>query len=836
MSTTTPRPRPPAKARRIPSMQVPRFPPPPYALSLDQIVLDATSSASTNQDGSTAPDDFPLSSPTREADEWMNEKSREELSGLLLKADEIIKSRESELSVTTALCKSLYHDNVALKNKHESLLSRLPSSAASTTPVSPIIAPSFPLLSPQYSELDLSRSSDHLPEPFAVPRIRHSRRISVTPSDLARLSDQNAELIDKLENLELESQQADQAGKRKLKKLEHEIQCLRDELEKTQLKEAELEQEQTRAAQNLSMEEAQRRKEEREERVRVFKEKTSSMPESESLSEQIRDFAPPSELSRSTSLKTPSSITVNNSLPERCPENCPPASEAVTPDEHPQYPTPLMSWGRSQSNAETAIIAQLLVKIRELEETNAQIKSEQLVTEDRLRSVQWDAESIRRVYDCLSDGSDIELEVVPDDGLDGSPTKDRRILSGGTIKFSSLRRTIHQDLSRLVDSEDADGFADGITPDMRSTTRDPGAPSKPSATHRMRKSVVGLFDTESQDSVPSVESLRAHAMFFPSSPMNYQPTLGDISTWSTAATDGEAPSSPAWSDALPTPTEAPGHGLGRTLGSELGSEFGDDWGTNAGNHHLRTTSLYDLSGMDLSRDASMSPSVSERPAFVFPVTDDIGPTEPGPCEDELMTDMEPSTPPRVTALQLNVEPPTPTPEKLQKPANARQYKLSQTVRSRTNRWIERRYSPSPSSEPPPRRPVAGTSVRRRSGLDSLTFFDEFDKQAPLISRTGRRGRIPTFPAEGDYETDEDDWDGRVDRSVQLRADTSGILNAEGGEQNGFTGLILGAWLWLQFFLVIIIFIWTMARRGPKNVLAEAERRRTRTGSITGPIM
>ena len=31
---------------------------------------------------------------------------------------------------------------------------------------------------------------------------RHARRISVTPSDLTRLADQNAELLDKLEKLE----------------------------------------------------------------------------------------------------------------------------------------------------------------------------------------------------------------------------------------------------------------------------------------------------------------------------------------------------------------------------------------------------------------------------------------------------------------------------------------------------------------------------------------------------------------------------------------------------------------------------------------------------------
>ena len=42
---------------------------------------------------------------------------------------------------------------------------------------------------------------------------------------------------------------------------------------------------------------------------------------------------------------------------------------------------------------------------------------------------------------------------------------------------------------------------------------------------------------------------------------------------------------------------------------------------------------------------------------------------------------------------------------------------------------------------------------------------------------------------------------------------------------GFVGFVLEIWLWLQFVLIILIFIWAMARRGPRNVLKEAERKR-----------
>ena len=101
-TTTTPRPPPPAKARKSSSLNFASFaPPPPYAPSAprhEETILDSPISVTTQlmQSRSRHASIVGVGLPgTPGLEDWMNEKSREELSGLLLKADGIIKSRET---------------------------------------------------------------------------------------------------------------------------------------------------------------------------------------------------------------------------------------------------------------------------------------------------------------------------------------------------------------------------------------------------------------------------------------------------------------------------------------------------------------------------------------------------------------------------------------------------------------------------------------------------------------------------------------------------------------------------------------------------------------------
>lgn len=91
---STPRPRPPAQMRRNISINAP---PPPYAPPLETLLdspisITAQLVAAANASPTADKKFLALGS---DVEDWMNEKSKEELSDLLLKADGLIRSRET---------------------------------------------------------------------------------------------------------------------------------------------------------------------------------------------------------------------------------------------------------------------------------------------------------------------------------------------------------------------------------------------------------------------------------------------------------------------------------------------------------------------------------------------------------------------------------------------------------------------------------------------------------------------------------------------------------------------------------------------------------------------
>jgi hypothetical protein len=167
-----------------------------------------------------------------------------------------------------------------LKQIHEALVAQTPLTSPSrfhsSLPLSPHGTP-FQTLHALHS----SQSSDYSNNSHPSAHTRHTRRISITQSELARLSDQNAELLQKLEQLEEESVLADKSGKRRLGKLEREIQTLRDELDEAR-------------------QEAARKDQEEKKNLKEIRRKTNEESESKS-SPTFQDFAPSSSLSHSNS-------------------------------------------------------------------------------------------------------------------------------------------------------------------------------------------------------------------------------------------------------------------------------------------------------------------------------------------------------------------------------------------------------------------------------------------------------------------------------------------------------------------------------------------------------
>ncbi|KAG1752415.1 uncharacterized protein EDB91DRAFT_1343481 [Suillus paluster] len=812
--TTTPRPRPPGRARRI-STHVKSSPPPPYAATslLHDSLDNSDLKRESFHDAISAWDDIP-----NHPEVW-NGRSREELSELLLKADELIKDRENELSVTTAVCKSLYENNLELKNKHKALLARLPPSrSASISPsgssTSSPTTPGTPLSHSPHYYTNISHSSSRAST--SAPRSRRSQRhVSVSPADLALLSDQNAELLAKLEKLESDSAQTDQAGRRKLRSLEKEIQGLREELEKTRARSDELEEKAKLVSLTLESEEASKRRLEREERVRVLRGKS----ESDTSDGEVRDFAPGGTLAsqgvsrRSTGLGRSEKRT----FPSQCLRRH--ASEAVfrsapadgkltersrkmslydglsrsLPLFH--FPPPVQA--PVPATPEYALVSQLLQKIRELEQINSQITVQQAKTTASLQSVQRDAASIRLIYESLGDGDAIDW-LAEDDNIEnpGVHEESDHDDEDETIRFASLRR------SMLVDS--SVDFDSGIKPDRQSSMRHAILPDffPLPANHRGRRSVVGLFDPPTVSDVSSPPSV--HSLIIPGLPP--VPFVPQPSTESAAPAELDLPSPLA--AALPL-TEFSGR---QTLDNELGLA----WRDCPGNDHFRTPSLIGLT--------SLSPSLSAS-------ADEVGvsDTNPPSTEDILSFpptsghNSNPSTSSSLSALstfaeQVSLQPGTwqgvhDSESVTYSPPNAHMETLadkkrrkSHTIRMRTNHWNESRFEGTLLSAP---RRQSSTDLAHPSTPVPQRLVNEF---VDSISRH-RSPTVSRSPANDGPKTGS---------TSPISLDKEKIQKPQ---QRGFVGFILELWLWLQFAVVIVVFLWAMAKRGPKSVLEEAQRRK-----------
>ncbi|KAG6333352.1 hypothetical protein ID866_5743 [Astraeus odoratus] len=789
----SPRPRPPARSRRTSTKS---SPPPPYrgpSPSGGRPVPGEATSPFTE----TSRSDWDGLALSARPEQW-DERSREELSGLLLKADELIRDREHDLNVTTTACQALYKNNLELKNRHKALLARL-SPRKSPSPSHAFFGDQLPQSPHYYSDASRSssRASLHSPAP------RHRRRLSVSQSDLTLLADENAQLLAKLEQLEEESVQADQAGRRKLRILEKEIQGLREELEKTRAKSDEFEAKARAASIDVSQrdEALSRKKREREERIRALRGK--SIDDSDGA--EVRDFAPGSPFGlmrhsrpRFTPRRHMSQAILHPPLSEDDVMNSKkgPLANALKRSASqpglfhlPDIPS------RMEPPTEYALVAQLLLKIKELEETNAQITEQQARTTAQLQAVQKDADGIRLAYESLGNAENVQW--ISDDGdgdVESAGSEQEEV--DDTVRFSSLRRSLS-----ATGSTDFDPGTEGIV--QGSLIQEPSVDFVPATSHfRSRRSVVGLFDSPTSSSqsatpghhdTPSIHSLTIPGL--PPVPFVPQPST----------TSSRSPSPTHWdgmSGAMSPTCDVQGY---PTLDCELDAALDGNWDSIPGNNHFRTPSLLSLglTGSQRFGPRDLASSVISISSVIIPAETDKAAGSSGVFTSALQssqgsTKLRPSV---WRGGRMKFE-----------TAAERKRRQSETIRMRTNTWTQSRFGGT-LLHSGNRRSVdisrPSTPVPQRLANVFDTVVDTIGRSNSESSRSSR-GHSPGDDAAG-ANTD------RPADSVRSRS-ASVTAPPQAPQQRGIVSFVLEVWLWLQFAIIIVVFVWAMAKRGPKSVL------------------
>ena len=653
-----------------------------------------------------------------------------------------------EFDLSSTACKNLYQNSVALKSKHETLLSQTPSPTASSPDDRPHM-----LRTMNYSTSDSALSAITSPHSSLLKRL--DRKVT---ADISLLADQNAELMDKLEKLEADASSSDQAGRRELKRLDKEIAFLRDAFEKTQAKNEELEEKVHGAVAG----EAWRKKQEREAKFRAMRQngRDANPPQGGS---DVNNFAPDGSRFGGPSEAFSFFPTATSPNPRR-PRQIRESNSDMELDLSGLFP-----------HSEHNLISQLLAKVQELEETNVQILKQQNETASQLSAVQRDTEHITKAYESWADLEPSDMAALESKELPSSTE---------TVRI----RSIGPNNAHTQPVEEGSFVARDFT-----------------SAAKNRKSVMGLFSHDYPSVIDSPPNLRSDNLQFPSRPSSpWSEGLQHRLSWSSTGSKGqESPKalsplhffSPATGELSPL-------GSRPTLESELSKELGNSWDIGPDVHH-RTSSLYDLSQFSV-------------PATPSPASRAISRRASDELNFEVLKQDSPCTSLPVSAglLRLSIESPTPikTGDIGEYARSPRVQRMSETLRSRTGRWMDRRFTEDHQNA----KPAPVKLNRSRSTLPQ-----------PLSSALDTM--IETFDALSDVDEPKSSNSTRPSSSnhnaLQLH-----IAGKKISKRNVLGSLLFEVWLWFQFTIIIFVFIYAVAKRGPKVMLVDAERKRTNAGA------
>ena len=786
-----------------------------------------------------------------------------------------------ELSLAANLGKTLLETNEALKLRHDALLSRLPvmQFQASTHSSAPRAA-----AKPKRSQSDAWSTDDDVPASALHSRSasiissicgspthsrtnslnnslahrgRPVRRISASPSALLALSETNSELIAELTRLRASTDSAQIEGARRLRKLEREIGGLKAELDATQRTNAELEE---RVKEQLDEE----RKREREERLRKLR-LANDAPDQDS-DREIRDFAPQghgvdawdSVPTPHLARRVPSPIDTDVTL------------ESEREETYSGYDASVSSATSSRSASylgtispgEYAVVTQLYRKVEELQEANAELGAHNRIVHERLARAERDALEIKRVYDEIGEEMGVEADAEMSD-IGG----DVRASVGGMETPTSLQspRTVRSVTPKAGSwkyrSKNGSGVMDHFSEETptksRTGSRGLGNKHMYKRTLRSRKPLTDtLFAPPKEDdagSTPSIilvpyhsprsrsRSSKGKGKAKPKSVVSRPPSPFDAfgihqdvfhSSRASSGTGLEARSASSSSYLSTSSYASLARYAGRrhprrSLGSELGDEFGADWG---------------MGRPDISRHSTLFDDESLRAENITYNDNDAEGGEEGEEEEEedpaLAALRDALSPPNAGRLLEEDEHILPVGALRSSPGEAFQI-VSHAVTVRPNRWLET-----------DDRHIRGPGPR--GILMHHAFFAPHGAEAEDPWETTRYPDIE--PSDDDRGAATGTWSVhahtcRRERALERMASTrrashgEGLLalvqasqdpSAERKPHQAFTlaemvkrtstDAVIELWIFLQFVVVICTFLYTMTRRGPREVLGAPPRR------------
>ncbi|KDQ08246.1 hypothetical protein BOTBODRAFT_570673 [Botryobasidium botryosum FD-172 SS1] len=666
----------------------------------------------------------------------------------------------------------------------------------------------------------LSMSGDDFDAPpFNIreptPSRRMSWRVPESPQ-IARLADDSEEYRSRLAELDAQTTRGQAEAKRHIHKLEKEVMGLNTKWEQMLQRNQELEE-----LVKKESAEQERKKRERSERLRAIKEKNKS---SDDDYVEVKNFAPSSGLRSFPSLPSfPSSSSLRTqSGPLRSVYEDQASSNSSSDDDRRQAQAAYRAARTSLSMEESSLLRLMKDKVDQLEKINQELVVQKTNTDGELKKVMQEMEGLKEAvlkslqerFPGTADGGPSRRDRVRTRSLlvDADrprleiPRDDSSVRSGSTSAASTLRAT-----PSPSPSPSASPSASPLQ--LSSSTRSPrGIGNRHRIAHtKLRKPITPNLFAQDPPASPS----RGMFIYSPSRPSGLRNEHADSLTDDQIFgpdVDSNPPSPPVFlsnlSTELTTGGTAPGSmrkfqtldkkSIGAALWSDMAGQYGEDWSLVIPGHvfNVFVTSIFG------DVDDAIPPPSAVRNALVSVLFGDAeNPEVLNSLKDgNGLPSVATIVPPRwvfndgkkfllLTAPALQLIMSTPGLES----------------------WNGLAVAPDTNH-------IKKPEGSRTTTLDVIV---PFGYQSDLFSDAGSEA-ASTERGDAAAETNAENATSSADSPTSPASRTQFDALATGLHKTSFK-TFLEIWICIQFVIVVFVFLWTVARRGPKSVIGTGRR-------------